>query len=56
MGIYKAYIRDANSLKNLALPSLFSEGNELNLGHVPSFLLILTTIKELLITYVYIYI
>ena len=35
IGVYKACIRDANSLKDLALPSLFGEGNELNPGPVP---------------------
>ena len=55
INIYKAYIRDANSLKDLALPSLFSKGNKLNLGPIPSFLPILTAVEELLITCVYIY-
>jgi hypothetical protein len=55
IGIYKAYIKDANDLKNPALPSLFSESNELNLGPIPSFLPILTTVEELLITRIYIY-
>ena len=55
IGIYKAYIKDANSLKNLILTSLFSESNELNPGPVPSFLPILTTVKELLIARVYIH-
>ena len=55
IGVYKAYIRDANSLKNIALPSLFSKGNELNPGPVPSLLPILTAVEELLIARVYIY-
>ena len=55
IGIYKACIRDANSLKDLALFSLFSKGNKLNLGPVPSFLPILTAVKKLLIARVYIY-
>jgi hypothetical protein len=55
IGIYKAYIKDANGLKNPVLPSLFSESNELNLGPVPSFLPILTVVEELLIVYIYIY-
>jgi hypothetical protein len=55
IGIYKAYIKDANSLKNLTLPPLFSESNELDLGPVPSFLPILTAVEELLITRVYVY-
>ena len=55
IGVYKACIRDINSLKDPALPSLFSEGNELNLGPIPSFLPILTAVEELLITRIYIY-
>ena len=55
IGIYKAYIKDADSLKNLTLPPLFSKSNKLNLGPVPSFLPILTALKELLITRVYVY-
>ena len=55
IGVYKACIRDANSLKDLALPSLFGKGNELNLGPIPSFLPILTAVEELLIACVYIY-
>ena len=49
IGVYKACTKDANSLKDLALPSLFSKSNELNLGPVPSFLPILTAVEELLI-------
>ena len=55
IGICKAYTKDADSLKDLALPSLFSKSNELNLEPVPSFLPIFTTIKELLIACIYIY-
>jgi hypothetical protein len=55
IGIYKAYIKDANSLKYLTLPPLFSKSNELNPGPIPGFLLILTTVEELLITCVYVY-
>jgi len=55
ISVCKACIRDANSLKNLALPSLFSEGNELNPGPVPGFLPILTAVEELLIARVYVY-
>ena len=49
IGIYKACTKDANSLKDLALPSLFSKSNKLNLGPVPSFLPILTAVEKLLI-------
>ena len=55
IGIYKACIKDANSLKYLTLPPLFSKSNGLNLGPVPSFLPILTAVEELLITRVYVY-
>jgi hypothetical protein len=55
IGVYKACIKDANSLKNPALPSLFSESNELNLGPISSFLPILTAVEGLLIVCVYIY-
>ena len=55
IGIYKAYIKDANSLKNLTIPPLFSKSNGLNLGSIPSFLPILTAVEELLIAYIYIH-
>ena len=55
IGIYKACIKDADSLNNLTLPSLFSKSNGLNLGPIPSFLPIFTTVEELLIAYIYIY-
>ena len=53
--IYKAYIKDTNSLKDLTLPPLFSKSNRLNLGPVPGFLPILTAVEELLIARVYVY-
>ena len=55
IGICKAYIKDADSLKDPTLSSLFSESNELDLGPVPNFLPILTAVEELLIARVYIY-
>ena len=55
IGVYKACIKDANSFKNLTLPSLFGESNGLNLGPIPGFLPILTAVEELLIARVYIY-
>jgi hypothetical protein len=55
IGVYKACIKDANSLKNLTLPPLFSKSNKLNLGPIPSFLPIFTTVEELLIARVYVY-
>ena len=55
IGVCKACIKDANSLKNPALPSLFSEGNKLDLGPIPGFLPILTTVEEFLIARVYVH-
>ena len=55
IGVCKACIKDANSLKDLTLPPLFGESNGLNPGPVPSFLPILTIVEELLITRVYVY-
>ena len=55
IGIYKDYIKDANSLKNPTLPPLFGESNGLNLGPIPGFLPILTAVEELLIIHIYIY-
>jgi hypothetical protein len=55
IGVYKACIKDADSLKDPTLPPLFSNSNGLNLGPVPGFLPILTAVEELLITRVYIY-
>ena len=55
IGIYKAYIKDTNSLKDLTFPPLFSKSNGLNPGPIPGFLFILTAVEELLITRVYIY-
>ena len=55
IGIYKVCIKDANSLKDLTLPSLFSESNGLDLGPIPGFLPILTAVEELLIACIYVY-
>ena len=55
IGVYKACIKDANSLKNLTLPPLFSKSNKLNLGPVPSFLPILTAVEELLMARVHVH-
>ena len=55
IGVYKACIKDTNSLKDPTLPSLFGESNGLDLGPIPSFLPILTAVEELLIARVYIY-
>jgi len=55
IGVYKAYVKDANSLKDPALSPLFSKSNGLNLGPISGFLPILTTVEELLIVCVYVY-
>ena len=55
INICKNYIKDANSLKNLTLSSLFSKSNGLNLGPIPGFLPILTVVEEFLIVRVYVY-
>ena len=55
IGVCKACIKDANSLKNPTLPPLFGESNGLDLGPVPGFLPILTAVEELLIACIYIY-
>jgi hypothetical protein len=55
IGICKAYIKDADSLKDPTLPPLFSKSNGLSLGPIPSCLPIFTAVEELLITRVYIY-
>jgi hypothetical protein len=55
IGVYKACIKDANSLKDPTLSLLFGKSNGLNLGPVPGFLPILTTVEELLIARVYVY-
>jgi hypothetical protein len=55
IGVYKACIKDADSLKDLTLPPLFGESNELDLGPIPGFLPILTAVEELLITRVYVH-
>ena len=55
IGVCKACIKDANSLKDLTLPPLFGKSNGLNPGPIPSFLPILTAVEELLITRVYVY-
>jgi hypothetical protein len=55
IGVCKACIKDANKLKDLTLPPLFSESNGLNPGPIPSFLPIFTAVEELLIARVYVY-
>ena len=54
ISVYKACIKDANSLKNLTLPPLFNKSNKFNPGPIPGFLPILTAVEKLLIIYIYI--
>jgi hypothetical protein len=55
IGIYKVYIKDADSLKDITLSPLFSKSNRLNLGPILGFLPILTAVEKLLIARVYVY-
>ena len=55
ISMYKAYIKDAKSLKNLSKPFLFNNINNINLGAVPKYLPTLTKVKEIIIAYIYIY-
>ena len=55
ISVYKAYIRDAKSLKYLSEPFLFSNINNINLGTMPKYLPILTKVKEMIIIYIHIY-
>ena len=55
IGVCKACIKDANSLKDPTVPLLFGKSNGLNLGPISSFLPILTAVEELLIVRVYVY-
>ena len=55
IGVYKACIKDTNSLKDPTLLFLFNKSNGLNPGPIPGFLPILTAVEELLIARVYIY-
>ena len=55
ISIYKAYIRDAKSLKYLSEPFLFSDANNIDLGTVPKYLPILTKVKERLITRIHVH-
>ena len=55
IGIYKAYVRDTKSLKNLNKPFLFSNTNNIDLGTMPKHLPTLTKVKEIIIAYIHIY-
>ena len=55
ISVYKAYIKDTKSLKNLSKPYLFSNINNMDLGIIPKHLPILTEVEEIIITYIYIH-
>ena len=55
ISVYKAYIRDAKSLKYLSELFLFSNANNIDLDTVPKHLPTLTEVKEIIITYIYIH-
>ena len=55
ISVYKACMRDTNSLKYLSKPFLFSDANNIDLGTVPKHLPTLTKIKEMMIAHIYIH-
>ena len=55
IGIYKAYIRDTKSLKDLSEPFLFSNVNNIDLDIMLKHLPTLSKVKEMIIAYIYIY-
>ena len=55
ISVYKACVRDVNSLKYPSEPFLFSNINNIDLGTVPKHLPTLTKIKEMMIAHIYIH-
>ena len=55
IGIYKACVKDARSLKYPSKPFLFSNANNIDLGAVPEYLPTLTKVKEMIIARIYIH-
>ena len=55
IGVCKACVRDAKSLKYPSEPFLFSDANNIDLGTIPKYLPILTKVKEIIIAYIYFY-
>ena len=53
--MYKAYIKDTKSLKDLSKPFLFSNANNIDLNAISKHLPTLTKVKEMIITYIYIH-
>ena len=55
ISIYKAYIRDAKSLKYPNKPFLFSNANNMDPGTMPEHLPTLTKVKEMIIAHIHVY-
>jgi hypothetical protein len=55
ISVYKACIKDTKSLRYLSEPFLFSDANNINLGVIFEHLPILTEVKEIIITYIYVH-
>ena len=55
IGVCKACIRDANSLKYLSKPFLFSDTNNMDPGTIPEYLPTLTEVEEMMIAYIYVH-
>ena len=55
ISIYKAYVKDARSLKYPSKPFLFSNTNNIDLGAIPKYLPILTKVEEMIITHIHIH-
>jgi hypothetical protein len=55
ISVYKAYIKDAKSLKYPNKPFLFSDANNIDLSTIPEHLPTLTKVKKIMITCVHIH-
>ena len=55
ISVYKAYIKDAKSLKYLSKPFLFSNANNMDLDTISKHLPTLTKVKEMIITHIHIH-
>jgi hypothetical protein len=55
IGVYKAGVKDAKSLKYPSEPFLFSDANNMNLGAVSEHLPTLTEVEEMIIACIYVH-
>ena len=55
ISVYKAYIKDAKSLKDLSKPFLFGDANNMDLGTMPKHLPTLTKVKEIIIAHIHVH-